>query len=77
VSDSVYRNIWEGTYLDIYDCHLFAAFDRDLLNRAAKKFDAASAVVDAGGGTGDLARRLREGGPDVVFDDSYAGEIAE
>ena len=76
MSDSVHQDIWENTYPDIYDYHLFAPFYRDLLRRAANKFDAGSAVVDAGGGTGNLARHLRDGGTDVVVVDRSSQMVA-
>jgi SAM-dependent methyltransferase len=69
MSDSAKGDIWREVYPDIYDYHSFAPFYRDLLERAAGKFDAAGTVVDAGGGTGNLARRLREAGADVVVVD--------
>jgi SAM-dependent methyltransferase len=61
--------LWKEEYPDIYDYHSFAPFYRDLLDRAAAKFDADETVLDAGGGTGNLARRLRAAGSSVVVAD--------
>ncbi|MGM0591750.1 MAG: class I SAM-dependent methyltransferase [Halobacteriota archaeon] len=69
MSELAGTDIWREEYPDIYDYHSFAPFYRELLDLAAGKFDDACTVVDAGGGTGNLARRLRDVGTDVVVVD--------
>lgn len=69
MSSQIKTDIWREDYPDIYDYHNFAPFYRELVRLAASKFDPPSTVVDAGGGTGNLARRLRERGNTVVLVD--------
>lgn len=69
MSDRVADQIWHEEYPEIYDYHMVAPFYRELIARAADKFDPTETVVDAGGGTGNLAQKLRENGNSVVVAD--------
>lgn len=76
MSDRVANDIWQEEYPDLYDYHMVAPFYRDLISRAATKFDTPSTIVDAGGGTGNLAQKLRENGHSVVVADMSRPMVA-
>jgi 2-polyprenyl-3-methyl-5-hydroxy-6-metoxy-1,4-benzoquinol methylase len=69
MAEQVTTDTWQDEYPDVYDYHTFAPFYRELVRLAAGKFDPPSTVLDAGGGTGNLARRLRDRGNSVVVVD--------
>lgn len=48
---------------------MVAPFYRDLIDRTANKFDSNDTIVDAGGGTGNLAQKLRQNGSSVIVAD--------
>jgi ubiquinone/menaquinone biosynthesis C-methylase UbiE len=69
MAGQVTTETWQDEYPDVYDYHRHAPFYRELVRLAASKFDSPSTVLDAGGGTGNLARRLRDRGNSVVVVD--------